>query len=142
MVQGTRHKVQGTRYKVQGTRHKVQGTRYKVQGTRYKVQGTRHKVQGTRYKAQGTRFKVQDTRLRLCLFLVPCFLCFVTYFWQISLKNFYWLPEIILVTLQARELGFFILSLLYIIELDNAAVWDGRVDFPDIFNTKKLVCNK
>jgi hypothetical protein len=42
----------------------------------------------------------------------------------------------------SQELGFFILSLLYIIMLYNAAVWDGRVDFPDIFNTKKLVWNK
>jgi len=38
-----------------------------------------------------------------------------------SLKNFYWLPQIIPFTLQARELGFFIFSLLFIFWNMNAA---------------------
>ena len=60
------------------------------------------------------------------------------YFGQISLKNFYWLPQIIPVTLLQGNWAFLSLTSVQLFDNLNRAMWDGSVDFPDINkNTKK-----
>jgi FKBP-type peptidyl-prolyl cis-trans isomerase 2 len=56
---------------------------------------------------------------------------------QISLKNFYWLPQIIPVTLRQGNWAFLSSHFFHLFDYLNRAMWDGRVDFPHIKNFKK-----